>query len=138
MVASFEIIYTKYIMDLLNKLSKKKSAAPVTPKNNPIPKSGTSAVARFVFMDFCQPAKVYLVVALFTLIYYVYNDENYIWIILKAALFVVWGFAINRICLQNMKAVSWVMAIIPPFVFFFLTMKVSPAIPKSPKSAVPS
>ena len=124
-------------MDLLNKLSKKKSTAPVTPKNNPIPKSGTTALGRFVFMDFCQPAKVYLVIALFTLIYYVYNDQDYIWIILKAALFVIWGFGINKICLQNMKAVSWVMAIIPPIVFFFFTMKISPALPKSPKSALP-
>ena len=128
----------KYIMDLLNKLSKKKSVAPVTPKNNPIPKSGTSAVGRFIFMDFCQPAKVYLVIALITLIYYVYNDQDYIWVILKAALFVIWGFAINKICLQNMKAIAWIMAIIPPFVFFFLTLKVSPAIPNSPKSTAPS
>ena len=125
-------------MDLSGKLGKKKTIASVTPKNSPIAKSGTSALARFVFMDFCQPAKVYLVIALFTLMYYVYNDQDYIWVVLKAALFVAWAFGINKLCLQDLKAVSWIMAIIPPFVFLLFTFKVSPAIPNAPKATATS
>ena len=63
-------------MDLSAKLGKKKNVASVLPKGNPLA-IGTSALGRFVFMDFCQPAKVYLVIALFTLIYYVYHDQEY-------------------------------------------------------------
>jgi predicted membrane protein len=85
-------------------------------------------------MDFCQPAKVYLVIALFTLMYYVYNDQDYIWVVLKAALFIFWGFVIDRICLQDMKAIAWIMAIIPPFIFLFFTLQVPPAIPNAPQT----
>lgn len=121
-------------MDLLAKFGKKKTVASIVPKTSPIAKSGPSALGRFIFMDFCQPAKVYLVIALFTLFYYVYNDQEYIWVVLKAALFIFWGFVIDRICLQNMKAIAWIMAIIPPFIFLFFTLQVPPAVPNAPKS----
>jgi hypothetical protein len=120
-------------MDLLSKLSKKKTVASVLPKNNPSAKTGTSALGRFVFMDFCQPAKVYLVISLLTLIYYVSTDQDFIWIALKAMLFVAWGFGINKICLQNFKAIAWLLAIIPPFIFLFFTLKLDPAVPNAPK-----
>ena len=120
-------------MDLSAKLGKKKNVASVLPKSNPLANTGTSALGRFVFMDFCQPAKVYLVIALFTLIYYVYNDQEYIWVVLKAMLFILWGFGINKLCLQNLKAVAWIMAIIPPFVFLFFTLQVPPAITNAPQ-----
>jgi hypothetical protein len=121
-------------MDLLAKFGKKKPVASVVPKSSPITKSGPSLLGRFVFMDFCQPAKVYLVIALFTLMYYVYNDQDYIWVVLKAALFIFWGFVIDRICLQDMKAIAWIMAIIPPFIFLFFTLQVPPAIPNAPQT----
>jgi hypothetical protein len=120
-------------MDLSGKLGKKKTIASVTPKPNPLAKTGPSALGRFIFMDFCQQAKVYLVIALFTLMYYVYTDQDYIWVALKAVLFIAWGFAINKLCLKNLKAIAWIMAIIPPFVFLLFTLKVSPAIPNAPQ-----
>jgi hypothetical protein len=120
-------------MDLLSKLSKKKTVASVLPKNNPLA-TGSSTLGRFVFMDFCKQAKVYLVISLLVLIYYVSTDQDFIWIALKAAIFVVWGFGINKLCLQDFKAIAWIMAIIPPFVFLFFTIKVPPATPTAPKS----
>jgi hypothetical protein len=121
-------------MDLLAKFGKKKNVPSVVPKSNPIAKIGTSTLGRFIFMDFCQQAKVYLVIALFTLIYYVYKDQDYIWVVLKAVLFIFWGFVIDRVCLQNMKAIAWIMAIIPPFIFLFFTIQMPPAIPNAPKT----
>jgi hypothetical protein len=121
-------------MDLLSKLSKKKTIANVLPKNSPVAKNTNSTLGRFVFMDFCQPAKVYLVIALLTLMYYVSTDQDFIWIALKAIIFIVWGFGINKICLQDFKAIAWILAIIPPFVFLFFTLKVPPALPNTPKS----
>jgi hypothetical protein len=120
-------------MDLLSKLSKKKAVASVLPKNNPLVKTGPSALGRFVFMDFCKPAKVYLVISLLVLIYYVSTDQDFIWIALKSMIFIAWGFGVNKICLQNFKAIAWLLAIIPPFVFLFFTLKLDPAVPSAPK-----
>jgi hypothetical protein len=121
-------------MDLLSKLSKKKTVASVLPKNNPLVKTGPSALGRFVFMDFCKPAKVYLVISLLILIYYVSTDQDFIWIALKSVIFIAWGFGINKLCLKEFKAIAWILAIIPPFVFLFFTIKVPPAVPNAPKS----
>ena len=121
-------------MDLLGKLSKKKTGANAPVKNNPLAPPTNTALGRFVFMDFCQQAKVYLVISLLILMYYVSTDQEFIWIALKAVIFIVWGFGINKMCLKNLKAIAWIFAIIPPFVFLFFTLKVPPATPKAPKT----
>jgi hypothetical protein len=64
--------------------------------------------------------------------YYVYNDQAYIWIILKAILFIGWGFMLNKLCQADFNAIAWVFAIIPQCVFIFFTLKVSPALPRQP------
>ena len=96
--------------------------------------SSNSAFGRFIFMDFCKPAKVYLMIALVTLIYYVIDNEDFIWIALKAALFIGWGFLLNKLCNSGLKAISWTMAIVPQFLFLILTVKASPADNRVPAS----
>ena len=92
-----------------------------------MPITGTGAVGRFVFMDFCQPAKFYLVIALLSLIYFVSTDESFVWIILKAVIFIIWGLLLNKLCSMDLKAITWMMAIVPQAVFLLLTIKQQPA-----------
>ena len=96
--------------------------------------TGTSAAGRFVFLDFCQPAKLYLVIALLTLMYNVSNNESFVWIALKAIVFIFWGFLLNRLCAMELRSIAWLMAIVPQAVFILLTFKPPPAAPVSPKS----
>jgi hypothetical protein len=90
--------------------------------------------SRFLFTDFCKPAKVYLVIAFVTLLYYVSDNQNLAGILLKAILFIVWGFLLNQMCKYDLNAVAWLLAIIPQFVFLFFTVKTSPAITRAPTS----
>jgi len=124
-------------MDLPNKLSKKKTVTSVLPQSKSLPKNANGALGRFIFMDFCQPAKIYLIIALLTLIYYVSTDQDFIWIVLKAILFIAWGFSVNKLCTMDFKAIAWIAALIPPFVFLFFTIKVPPATANAPKSNQP-
>lgn len=126
-------------MDLLQK-GKNKTKDLVNRIKGSLPSStttGTSALGRFVFLDFCPPAKFYLIFALLTLIYYASTSESFVWIVLKAVFFIIWGFFLNRLCTMELKAVSWLMAIVPQCIFIFLTMKVSPAVPNGPRKAQP-
>ena len=100
----------------------------------PVSKTGSapSAIGRFIFMDFCGAAKFYLSIALLTLLYYVTTGQSFVWIILKAALFIVWGFGVNKLCTSGLKALAWTMAIVPQGIFILLTLKSSPAQPRMP------
>lgn len=128
-------------MDLLQKTKNKtkdlvsriKGTAPASGSSS----TGTGTFGRFVFMDFCPPAKFYLIFALLTLIYYASTSESFIWIVLKAVFFIIWGFLLNRLCTMELKAISWLMAIVPQCLFIFVTMPVSPAQPNKPKTAQP-
>jgi hypothetical protein len=130
-------------MDFLGKLKKKNLLGNVLKKGNQAATSNSTtsnsgALGRFIFMDFCQPAKFYLVIALLTLIYYVSTDQSFIWIVLKAVLFIFWGFLLNKICTMDFTAIAWLMAIVPQCIFIFFTLKVSPATPNAPKTSAPS
>jgi hypothetical protein len=120
----------------LGKLGKKKTGTAVVPKINPTINTGKTngVLGRFIFMDFCQAAKTYLIITLLLLIYYVTTDQDFIWIILKGVVFVAVSFLINALCLKDLKALAWILAIIPPIVFLFFTLKVPPAIPPAPKT----
>ena len=94
--------------------------------------TGTGTISKFIFMDFCQPAKVYLIIALLTSIYYVSTGQDFIWIIVKAILFIIWGFLLNKLCTAGYKSLAWLFAIIPHAIFILCTLKVSPALPPMP------
>jgi hypothetical protein len=92
--------------------------------------------SRFIFTDFCKPAKIYLLIALATLIYYVVDDQGLLGIGLKAVLFIGWGFFLNQMCKNGLTAVAWLLAIIPQFIFLFFTLKMSPAVTRAPTKPV--
>jgi len=126
---------------LINKIKGTKTKQPVkgttkgtTPGTSKgiTPGTGTGTISKFIFMDFCQPAKVYLIIALLTSIYYVSTGQDFIWIIVKAILFIIWGFLLNKLCTAGYKSLAWLFAIIPQAIFIVCTLKVSPALPPMP------
>lgn len=103
----------------------KGSTSPGTP-------STTGATGRFIFMDFCTPAKVYLVLAILSMIYYVSTDQRLAWLIIKALIFIVWAFLLNKLCTSGNKAIAWLLAIIPQCIFLICTVKPSTSTNPSP------
>jgi hypothetical protein len=93
-----------------------------------------SSTGKFIFTDFCYPAKVYLIIAMISLLYYVSTGQDMIWVIAKALLFTSYSFALNKLCSLDLKAIAWLLAIIPQCIFLFFTIKTSPAIPRKPNS----
>ncbi len=92
-------------------------------------------MAKFIVTDFCSPAKVYLLITFLTLIYYVSMEQGLVWIILKAILFITWGFLINKLCASGNTTIPWLLAIIPHFIFLLLTLKPSAASTPPPSPA---
>jgi len=98
--------------------------------------AATTTTGRFIIMDFCQPAKAYLVLAMLTLIYYVSTDQGITWLIIKGLIFILWAFLLNKLCTSGNKAIAWVLAIIPQCILLICTIKPSPAQGPSPKAMV--
>lgn len=125
-------------MDLLTSLKgKSKSLVSMLPKNNaPSGNStGTSGVVgRFIFMDFCQPAKIYFVLAVLSMIYFVSIEQGLVWLIIKAILFILWTFLLNKLCTSGNKAIAWLLAIIPQCIFMVFSIQSSPATNPHPVS----
>jgi len=77
----------------------------------------------YVFMEFCTPAKFYTLVTFFTLLYLVIKKANKFWFLVKALLFITWIFILNALCKRGLKIISWILAVIPHFIFLILTVK---------------
>jgi hypothetical protein len=77
----------------------------------------------YLFMEFCSPAKTYIVIAFLTLLNTVIKNENYIlMILLKAICFIGWAFLLNWLCAAGFNAVAWLSAFIPHFLFLLITL----------------
>jgi hypothetical protein len=119
-------------MDILSSLKgKSKLLGNMLPKaNSPTASAGPGSpgvVGRFIFMDFCKPAKVYMLLAFLSMIYYVSIQQGLVWLIIKAILFILWTFLVNKLCTSGNKMIAWVLAIIPQCIFLICTIQTSPA-----------
>lgn len=77
----------------------------------------------YLFMDFCQPAKFYLIVAFFTMLYIVVQDQDsMVWLVVKGFAFIMWSFLLNWLCIQGYKALTWFVAIVPHLIFLVVTL----------------
>ena len=118
-------------MDLLSSLKgKSKSLVSMLPKNNGPPGNSpgnNGALGRFIFMDFCKPAKVYFLLAVLSMIYFVSIEQGLVWLIVKALLFILWTFLLNKLCTSGNKAIAWLMAIIPQCILMIFSIQSSPA-----------
>jgi hypothetical protein len=73
--------------------------------------------------DLCSQAKTYFVIAFLTLLYTVIKDtDSWPILLLKSAVFLAWTFFLNFLCGRGYKAVAWVAATIPHFIFVAVTV----------------
>jgi hypothetical protein len=77
----------------------------------------------YVFLDFCQPAQLYAVISFLTLLYFVIIKVDLIWLFIKAIIFIIWIFVLNRMCKEGYKPIAWVLAIVPHLIFLIVTIK---------------
>jgi hypothetical protein len=89
-------------------------------------------MSRFIFMDFCQQAKIYMVIAILSLVYFVSAEQSMVVLILESVLFIAWTFVLNKLCTSGNKAIAWLFAIIPHCVFLILAVKPSTASKPTP------
>ena len=83
----------------------------------------TSGWGNFVFMKFCSPAKAYLLIAFLTLLYFVSVEQGMIWLVIKAILFIGWAFLLNKLCSSGNKAIAWLLAIVPQFIYLLVSVR---------------
>ncbi len=115
---------------MINRIKGNKSLFGSTTSSTPT--ASSSATGRFVFMDFCHPAKIYLILAVLSMIYYVSTDQGITWLIIKALVFILWAFLLNKLCTSGNKAIAWLLAIIPQTILLICTVKPSKATLQSP------
>jgi hypothetical protein len=73
--------------------------------------------------DLCSQAKTYFVLAFLTLLYLVIkNNDSWLILLLKSIVFLAWIFFLNFLCGRGYKAIAWVAAIIPHFIFVAVTV----------------
>jgi len=77
----------------------------------------------YVFLDFCQPAQLYAVISFLTLLYFVIIKVDLIWLFIKAIIFIIWIFVLNRMCKEGYKPIAWVLAVVPHLIFLIVTIK---------------
>ena len=79
----------------------------------------------YLLTDFCSPAKIYVMMAFLTLLYFVIINDETFWLIVKAILFIMWTFLLQQMCKLGYKAIAWTAAIIPHIIFLIVTVKSS-------------
>ena len=78
-----------------NPFTKGKGAATTTPTGS------TSTTGKFIIAEFCMPAKVYIILAVISMMYYVSADQKIAWLIVKALAFILWAFFMNKLCTSD-------------------------------------
>ena len=84
----------------------------------------------YIFLEFCAQAKLYAIVALLILLYLVIKSSDMktadiVFLGLRAAAFIAWSFAINKMCLSGYRYIAWLAAIIPHIIYIFVLINVS-------------
>ena len=92
----------------------------------------SNALGNFVFLTLCEPARVYLIIAFFTLLYFVSIEQGPIWLIIKAIIFIAWAFILNKLCTSGNKAIAWLLAIVPQCIFLLVSVKSSTSSSRAP------
>ena len=95
----------------------------------------TNGFGNFIFMHFCPQAKVYLILAFLTLLYFVSIEQGLIWLIPKAIIFIGVAFGLNKLCSSGNKAIAWLLATVPQCIYLLMSLK-SPS--SSGKGPVPA
>jgi len=72
------------------------------------------------FSRFCTPAQLYLILAGISLITAFFNDFRVITLVANGIFVLIWGWILNWLCSKGLKAISWILVLLP-FIFFIFT-----------------
>jgi hypothetical protein len=82
-------------------------------------------MANFEFSNYCSPAQLYLVLAMFSLVYGFVKNFQFVTLITKGIMIVIWAWILNWLCSKGFKTLSWLLVLFPfivmLFAFFALT-----------------
>ena len=72
------------------------------------------------FSRFCTPAQLYLILAGISLITSFFNNFQIITLVANGIFVLLWGWILNWLCSKGLKAISWILVLMP-FILFILT-----------------
>ena len=70
-------------------------------------------------MDFCWPAKIYLVILILTILFGIYQNFSAAVLFIKTIFGLIWLWLLNTLCSLGYESVSWVLLLLP-YVFIIL------------------
>jgi energy-coupling factor transporter transmembrane protein EcfT len=76
-------------------------------------------MAAMNFSRFCTPAQLYLILAGISLITAFFNDFQVITLVANGIFVLIWGWILNWLCSKGLKAISWILVLLPFILFIF-------------------
>ena len=76
-------------------------------------------MAAMDFSRFCTPAQLYLILAGISLLTAFFNNFQVITLIVNGIFVLIWGYILNWLCSRGLKAISWILVLLPFILFFF-------------------
>ena len=71
------------------------------------------------FSRFCTPAQLYLILAGISLLTAFFNDFKVITLVVNGIFVLIWGWILNWLCSKGLKAISWILVLLPFILFIF-------------------
>ena len=71
------------------------------------------------FSRFCTPAQLYLILAGISLLTAFFNNFQVITLVTNGIFVLLWGWILNWLCSKGLKAISWILVLLPFILFFF-------------------
>ena len=76
-------------------------------------------MAAMDFSRFCTPAQLYLILAGISLLTAFFNDFKVITLVVNGIFVLIWGWILNWLCSKGLKAISWILVLLPFILFIF-------------------
>jgi energy-coupling factor transporter transmembrane protein EcfT len=76
-------------------------------------------MAAMDFSRFCTPAQLYLILAGISLLTAFFNDFKVITLVVNGLFVLIWGWILNWLCSKGLKAISWILVLLPFILFLF-------------------
>ena len=71
------------------------------------------------FSRFCTPAQLYLILAGISLLTAFFNDFKVMTLVMNGIFVLLWGWILNWLCSKGLKAISWILVLLPFILFIF-------------------
>ena len=71
------------------------------------------------FSRFCTPAQLYLILAGISLLTAFFNNFQVITLVVNGIFVLIWGWILNWLCSKGLKAISWILVLLPFILFMF-------------------